>query len=424
MLEIKNKSPLRIGYIWQYESTSLPPVSATALHIKSIIESFERKGHKVRLLSIRNSRPSYSDDRESWIPLENDSKHLFGFRIIEKTLRGLQRRLNLPYLNLFDSYRFAHACLTALQECDIFYERFWLLASGGAIASRWMGVPIIYEINGDIVEEYSQLGIQLPTSHWAAIHMITRQMFKQSARLITVSDRLRENTIERWRTDPSKVTTILNGANLDLISNSDKSNKPKYGLKNDTMVVIFVSSFKPWHGLDLLVEAFHHVSSLIDNVKLLLVGDGPVRHEIENLVERLNLSEMVIFTGGIDQKDVASLLSIADVAIINPRLSPAFLAQCPLKLFEYMAAGKPIVAPSTPTINQVLAHRENALLVLPDSCEDLSNAIFELLQDKQLRLKLGRAARKQAFQRHSWDHTVTELEKVFYNKLEKNEPLI
>jgi glycosyltransferase involved in cell wall biosynthesis len=415
------KKALRIGYIWQYETHGIPLVSATALHIQSVIQGLERRGHKVQLVAIRNSRPHYTNDWQNWIPIETKGQQRTALRIAERIIRGIQSRLNLPYLNLFESYRFAQACTSALQDCDVLYERFWLLGSGGAIASNKLGLPLIYEVNGDLVEEYNQLGIELSKSQWAAINLFTRLMFNQSAKVITVSDTLKSQTISRWQVDPSKVAVVYNGANVDLITQPHLSATiiSNYGINNGSQVVIFVSSFKPWHGLDLLVKAFHLVATQNDSARLLLVGDGILRQDIEVQVKQMGLTDKVIFTGAVEQTDVAALLNLADVAVINPRVSPASQSQCPLKLFEYMAAGKAIVAPAIPTIEHILDHRANGFLIAPDNHQVLSEAIIELLNNRQLRSELGIAAQQKALQKHSWDHTVSEIEEIFYSELSR-----
>jgi glycosyltransferase involved in cell wall biosynthesis len=411
--------PLKVGYIWQYEAAKMSPMSATALHIRAVIRGLERRGHCVRHVRIQNGIPHWSDDLETWQPIETGTTPSPAARLFESTVRGLQSRLGLPYLRYFDSVRFARACVTALRACDLLYERFWILGYGGALASRKLHLPLFYEVNGDIVAEYAQLGIELPEGHWPAIHFVTRCMFAQASHVVTVSANLRERVIERWGLKPGKVAAIPNGANIDLFARTDLDGSvlEKYGLSHHVPYVVFTGSFKPWHGLDLLVEAFQHIAQANRCVQLVLVGDGPLLPDLRKQVEALQLSHRVVFTGRLEQTEVAAILSKADVAVLNLRMSPAALSQSPLKLFEYMAAGKAIVAPAISNLQQILAHRSTAMLVPPDSGEAAAGAVVELLQDDGLRARLGAAARQQALDRHSWDSTVAALEAVFLAEL-------
>jgi glycosyltransferase involved in cell wall biosynthesis len=192
---------------------------------------------------------------------------------------------------------------------------------------------------------------------------------------------------------------------------------------NGADLIMFVGSFKPWHGLDLLVEAFSQVVAHHPQARLVFVGDGPTRPELEAQAQQLGLAQKVIFTGSVPHEEVASWLSQAQVAILNPRVSPASLSQSPLKLFEYMAAGKAIVAPDIQNVRGVLRHQQNALLVAPDEPAALAQAISELLGDASLRQRLGETARQQALERHSWDRTASELEAIFHQELERQPQL-
>jgi glycosyltransferase involved in cell wall biosynthesis len=340
------------------------------------------------------------------------------FKLFEKIIRGVQSRLSLPYIRWFASYRFSGAVAQALAGFDVLYERFWWNGYGGLMASEKMGIPIVYEVNGDLVEEYNLLGIRLAKSQWTANHSITRRMFRRAARVVTVSETLRESTLKRWGLDPAKVTTVDNGAQVDLFvqPGNPERVRSKYGL-NGQPLVIFVGSFKPWHGLDLLVESFSRLAQTHPTARLVFVGDGPVRTQLENQVHELSLGEKVLFTGSVPHTEVASLLDMAQIAVLNPRVSPASISQSPLKLFEYMAAGKAIVGPAIPNIQRLLTDRDNALLVQPDDPEALAGALSELLADPGLSIRLGQAAREQAIQRHSWDRTAAELENIFYQEL-------
>ena len=416
--------PLKIGYVWHYEAAEISPVSATALHIQAVVRGFQRRGHTVRMVTVRNDRTHFSDNLETWQPvyLSESEQGVSAFRLLERFIRGVQSRLHLPFVRFFDSYRFSQAVATALADCDVLYERFWLLAYGGLMAARRLNIPLIYEVNGDLVEEYTQLGISLSRSQWKAIHFVTRQMFQHAGRVVTVSDTLRQRTIDRWGLDNSQVETVPNGADVSLFANPDQDEVHRlsqhYGL-NGGPLIIFVGSFKPWHGLDLLVDAFGRLAGKDQEAKLVLVGDGPTRAELESHVRQLNLAGRVVFTGAVPHPEVARLLNLAQVAVLNPRLSPASLSQSPLKLFEYMAAGKAIVAPAIPNIQQVLEDRETALLVPPDQPESLACALLELLQDHHLRTALGHSAKQKALKNHSWDQTVASLEAIFNQELAK-----
>lgn len=409
--------PLKIGYVWQYEAAGLSPVSATALHIQAVVRALQARSHQVRVLALRQGWPSYTDDLENWHPVQAGPLPR-GLQWVERPVRGAQSRLGLPYLNYFESYRFSQAVEVAFQGYDVLYERFWLNGYGALLAAGRMGLPLVYEVNGDLVEEYAQLGIELSALQWKAIHWITRRMFRRAAGVVTVSEVLRERVLHRWHIDPHQVVTVPNGAQVDVFSGAsgDRMLSERYGL-NGHPAIMFVGSFKPWHGLDLLVEAFSRLAGTHPQARLVFVGDGPERQALEAQAGRLNLDGKVIFTGAVPHEEVAALLSAAEVAVVNPRVSPASISQCPLKLFEYMAAGKAIVAPRAPNLQAILTDGENALLVPPDEPEALRQALVRLLDQADLRRALGEAARRQALERHSWGRTAQDLETIFFGEI-------
>lgn len=401
----------------QADSVDMSQTSGPQLHVKAVVEGFKRRGHLVRTVAIQQERTAtvWSDDLVQWHPAVFGPSMSPWFRAPESALRAIQSRLRLPFLRLFDSYRFSDACVSALAGYDVLYERFGLLSYGGLIAAKRLRLPLVYELNGDLVEEYRQLGIRLSTAQWAVIHFATSRMLAQADHVVTVSEPLRERVIRRWQVNPARVTCVANGADIELFAGAqvpEESRQP--GLHNDESWIVFVGGFQPWHGIDLLVDAFNIVAQGKEGAKLVLIGDGPARPATEKQVTSLNLSDRVFFTGNIAHADVAALLKKSQVAVLNPRASAMARSLCPLKLFEYMAAGKAIVAPAIPEIAQYVTHTLNALLVPPDDELALAEALLQLLSDERLRTELGSNAKQQAVDRHSWAHTVAELESIMH----------
>ena len=374
----------------------------------------------MRIIAFKDGQPCWSDDFITWHMIETVVRST-PFRIFESIVRGIQSRLNLPYFNLFDSYHFSDACLIAAADCDILYERFWILASGGMISCKRLGTPIIYEVNGDLVGEFHEQGVKLSRGQWAIIHFITRRMFEEAGQVVAVSQTLKERIVQQLHLCVKNISVIENGADVELFNNLNQDQvqaiRSKYGI-NSGSAIIFVGTFKPWHGIEFLIDVFNRIAASNPNAKLILVGDGTLRTEIETQVDSLNLKNRVILTGLVKHQEIPAFLGAADIAVLNVRVSEASSSQSPLKLFEYMAAGKAIVAPKINNIAKVLTDRETGLLVPPSNIEALKCALEILLADDQLRLRLGRAARLQALEHHSWDRTVARLEKVFNRILE------
>jgi len=409
---------LKIGYIMQADSVPMDVLSGPQLHVKAVVCGLQARGHQVRTVAIQHNRIQWSDDLVNWNPAEFRNSESRPFRAVESVLRGIQSRLRLPFIRLFDSFRFSDACVEALDGCDILYERCGILSYGGLIAARRMGLPIVLELNGDLIKEYQDLGIRLSRAQWVAINRITKLMYRRADRLVAVTEQLRSSLIARWKLDRSKVFAVQNGADLEvfLCPRDIEAVRLRHRI-GDRPVVILVCSFEPWHGVDLLLDAFAELTSTNSQVKLVLVGDGRLRPLMERKAADLGLADRAVFTGKVEQAEVSSLLAIADVAVVCHHGTEAEAALSPLKLFEYMAAAKAIVATAGPSIERLIAHRVTGVIAPAGNPKELARAIAGLLEADQLRASLGQAARQVAIERHSWARTVTKLEGVLEGAL-------
>jgi len=404
---------LKIGYLMQADSVPMDMVSGPQLHVKAVVQGLQQRGHEVRTVAIQHRQIQWSDDLANWQPAQFRRSESRAFRIAERAIRGIQSRLQLPFFRLFDSFRFSDACVAALAGRDVLYERCGILSYGGLIAARRLRIPLVLELNGDLLREYQELGIQLSATQWHVINRITRSMYRRADRLVAVSENLRQALIRDWHLDPEKVATVPNGADVEMFACPDRRDgaRSRYGIK-DGPLVILVCSFEPWHGVDLLLDAYAALASRSSRINLVLVGDGRLRPAMERKAADLHLGHRVVFTGKVAQADVASLLGVADVAVVCQRGSEAEAALSPLKLFEYMAAGKAIVAAGAPGIERIISDRVNGLLVPAGDPPALARAVAELIDNDALRGALGRAARKQALEKHSWARTAEQLESV------------
>lgn len=161
----------------------------------------------------------------------------------------------------------------------------------------------------------------------------------------------------------------------------------------------FVGSLKPWHGVDLLIEAFRGVLSADEKAKLLIVGTGPTEEALRQ--QAAKLGGAVVFAGGVEHNDVPSYLSAMDVTVAPFRDIEGFYFS-PIKVFEYMAAGRCVVASRLGQIEEVVQDGQRGLLCKPDDAEALSEALLTALRDPALRTRLASVAREYVERHHTW----------------------
>jgi glycosyltransferase involved in cell wall biosynthesis len=176
--------------------------------------------------------------------------------------------------------------------------------------------------------------------------------------------------------------------------------------------VTYAGHLYAWKGVDVLLEAL----ARLEGVRGVIVGGHerePDLGRLRELAKSLGIADRVRFTGLVTPPEVAAHLREADALVLpNPASAISTRFTSPLKLFEYMAAGRPIVASDLPAIREVLRHEQNALLVAPGDPDALAAAVRRLLDDRALADRLARAAHEAAGE-YSWDKRAERLEALF-----------
>jgi glycosyltransferase involved in cell wall biosynthesis len=169
---------------------------------------------------------------------------------------------------------------------------------------------------------------------------------------------------------------------------------------NPVPVLLYLGSLHPWKGVDVLIRAMRHLSR---PARLMIAGGTAQRiRELTELAGREGVAASVEFVGPVPPGERFGWIGRGDICLLPlTRTSIASRYTSPLKLFEYMAAGKPIVLSDLPSMRAILRHREHAIMVPPEDAPALARAVDELLADPALRARIGRAARD-LVARFSW----------------------
>ncbi|MGD9093560.1 MAG: glycosyltransferase family 4 protein [Anaerolineales bacterium] len=394
------------------------------IHIYHTIRSLQEMGHTVSLLTLQGRRVLFTEDLGVFQGSEINSQHLgrigfsdnHMFKVFESGVRRIQREVKFPYLALFDSYRMYDACRQNLADYDILHERYNLLSLGGAFARRKLCLPYVLEINADLLEQRkfkgtALKGLQLKFAEW-----VTHYSFSVASVIVCISLGLREHLIERWGVPEDRLAVLPCAADIHAFSsnNNASSVRSRLGLR-DEPVVMWIGGFYSWHDLNVVLNGFDTVVERIPNVRLVLVGDGETRSEVERSVYDKDLMQVTIFTGSIPHTQMPDILSIADVVVSPAPSLPADKGGTgtPLKIFEYMAAGKAIVATETSQTDGVLRHGENGMLVKPGEVDKFSQTIVWLLNHSRERERIGNNAQYDAREYHSWERYSSQLVQIY-----------
>lgn len=248
----------------------------------------------------------------------------------------------------------------------------------GGITAKLARVPIVISSRRDI-------GYQLQKKHVWMYRILNRFYTK----IISVSDAVKREIVNREWADPDKIVTIYNGVkhqNYQCNTNKDDAAaiKESLGIEPSKIIIGALGAFRPIKGQIYLVKAIAEVVKKHSNIKVLMVGYKETGYykEVQQLINELGLKEYFICTG--DRYDIPRLLSIMDIFVL-----PSISEGLSNALLEAMSAGKPVIATHSGGNPEVVIHNETGLLVPPCGSTALSSAIQMLLEDEKLRNSIG-----------------------------------
>jgi glycosyltransferase involved in cell wall biosynthesis len=282
---------------------------------------------------------------------------------------------------------------------DFIYERASLYATAGVTLARALQRPLLMELNAPLAMEQATYRssaldeLAVEAEKWA----LTR-----ADAVLAVSCELRDYALGLG-VEPGRAHVVLNGVDTEMFSPepAEPMVRERWGL-TDGPVLGFVGGLRPWHGFEVLPELLERVVRTNPGSQLLIVGEGPLRRTLECEMQARGLGGSAVFTGALAQGEVASLVRHFDVALAPyQELKHAFYFS-PLKLFEYMASGVAVAAPRLGQIAEILRDGETGLLYPPGDIEALTKSCLRLLQEPELRTRLGRAAANEVRVRHTW----------------------
>ncbi|MCK4443654.1 MAG: glycosyltransferase family 4 protein, partial [Thermoplasmata archaeon] len=248
--------------------------------------------------------------------------------------------------------------------------------------------PSVVEINGMIEEEkklYDKK--EKSASGLDRIKRHVRRYFLTSANgIVAVSNGIRKALIEDYKVPPSKVRVVHNGANIDLFRPMDKSKCiEKLGLDSNLRYISFSGNLAPWQGVEYLISAFPKLIEDSPDLRLLLVGDGVLRADLERMVEQLGIQDHTSFTGRVPYEQVPLYMNSSEVCVapfsgILRNVKYGFSA---IKLYEYMGCGRPFVTTTVCGIQDEIEEHDIGVVVPPDDPDALADAISGLLGEEE-----------------------------------------
>ena len=379
---------MRIAYILADPGIAVGGTKGASIHVAEVCRAFRGSGAEVLLLAMRAAGPAPPEVRMVHVdpgPLASDAwGELDRVQACERFLTQIE-----PALTEF--------------RPELIYERLALFCPGTAVLAAKLGALRVVEVNAPVAQERSR--------HFGLVHRSLAESMEwrslTGATVVAVSEQM-----ARWSAGRGAVATkvIANGVDPHRFTGPEVSEagaalRQHLGLATSE-VVGFAGSLKPWHGVEILLEAIEQLAPRRPSLRLLLVGDGPGRAVCQTRASQGVAKERVVFTGAVEYDSMPAHLAAFDIATA-PYLGEDGFYFSPLKIVEAMAAAKPVVASRMGPIEILLG--DTGVLVAPGQPAALAQALAALLDDPGQSERLGRAARQRAESSLTWDAVVEKI---------------
>lgn len=434
---------MNIAYISADFGVHILGYKGASIHVREMVTAFHRAGHRITIYSPAliderdegqqralagglNQVPAYVKfyQRLEAISGRNNGRgveivevppagrhldFLQELKAVEKFL-GVKRRTKQELRNLFYNVALYDHVLPRLQaeKIDFIYERYSLFASSGIRMARELGVPHLLEVNAPLAYEQEKMrGLEMK----AFAREMERQIFTGTDHVFVVSRELRD-FVAGEGAEKNRITILPNAVDPDrFVARAEGARLREQLDLAGKRIIGFVGSLKSWHGTDTLLEAFAEVRQKLPQAHLLIVGDGPERENLQALAARKNLSAAVTFTGKIHYDQIPGYIDLMEVTVA-PYIPNENFYFSPIKIFEYMALGKPVIAGNIGQVAEIVRDGANGILYEPGNIDQLAQALHSVLVAPEWGSEMGAAGKQWVLRERTWDNNARQVLEV------------
>lgn len=363
-------------------------------HISNLINAFKKVGIDVISFSPGGNKR------------EQKAKRKFTF-LKSRLPEGITSVLKDLY-KIFYNFQFylKYLPLFRREKPDLIYERWSVLHFMSTLLAKKLRIPYILEVNAPPVD----IKWFTKTYFLPIITFIQKKVAEKADAVIVVSHYIKQYFINKGL-HPEKIFVLPNAVDIDIFNERrcNRDIRSEYGVPKDVIVIGFVGSMEKYHGVKVLIEASIKVVEKRKNVHFLLVG--PI-NENNNYTEFLKTEGIIDFftiTGGVPFIDVPEYISTMDICVMPHSNKYG----SPIKIFEYGAMGKPVIAPRIGPVEEVIKDVKEGLLITPGHPDELANKILTLISNPQLARKIGRNLKKKVYTYHTWRKNALKVIEIY-----------
>lgn len=319
--------------------------------------------------------------------------------------RFLYRKKTLEIL----AKRFAESTFKRIKDCnvDLIQGEKEIAAMAASFIGKQLGIPVVSDIHGLLAEEAVQYGfVKSESREYIEVRNFVSNVLHNSDVVVAVSDCLKNYLACNFDYDDKRIFVIPNAGSLRKFTKPSRS-KP--------CNIVYAGILEPWEKVDLAIKSMVYVSKVYEKARLLIAGTGSLRNELVRLVKCLKLNEHISFVGTVTYENISDFLAQGDVAVLPSTKDVVRKVACPIKLFDYLATGLPVVTVSGLWWSE-LVEMHNVGLVVEDKPKSFAEAVNELLASPNVIDVMSKNAINLVKNQYNWREMAKKLLEV-YDKL-------
>ncbi len=381
---------MKILYYSSHPHLKLNAPTGYGRHMREMIHAWKSQGHEVDVLIGGDLKHDSGDEAQS-APV-NHGKKAGLKRMIPKIVWETLRDLSLLR---FDK-KMKTLLLAKIESFnpDIVYERATYLQTSGAMATAKTDIKHILEVNAPYLEER----VAFSGKSWllGMAKKSEEKILENAYGISVVSSALKTYFEGRYPLLGKKITVVPNAVNTDDTIVDDNVVRHEYNLA-DGVVIGFVGSIFPYHGVDILIEAFSKLIEEGQKVQLLIVGDGMILPEMKSLGTALGLESKIIFTGSVAHDKVPGMISAMDICC----MAKSNWYGSPVKIFEYGLQGKAVLAPDEIPVRDVMTDQEAE--IVDADVQSVYLGLRKLVDDETYRNRIAENWHQKVLNNYTWN---------------------